>query len=84
VEAGPGIFLLRCLPMLKSAIKASAGVMILAPGDQGFTDRPVIRVANPRAAFAALLELFRAPETVARESSAKRLMFLPKPKLVRM
>ena len=44
---------------------SKAGVMVLAPEDPKL-DRPVIRVKDPRAAFAALLELFRAREDVER------------------
>ena len=39
--------------------------MILAPGDRSL-DRPVIRVENPKQAFAELLELFRPQEEVER------------------
>lgn len=40
--------------------------MVLSPEDPELDGRPVIRVANPRAAFAALLELFRPQEEVER------------------
>lgn len=80
VEAGPKDISFAVPPYVEVCHKSRAGVMILAPGDQGLTDRPVIRVANPRAAFAALLELFRAPETVARVISEKAFVS-PKAKI---
>ena len=40
--------------------------MVLSPADPELDGRPVIRVENPRAAFAALLELFRPQEEVER------------------
>ena len=43
--------------------------MVLSHEDPELDGRPVIRVENPRAAFAALLELFRAPEEVERTIS---------------
>ena len=48
---------------------SKAGVMVLSHEDPELDGRPVIRVENPRAAFAALLELFRAPEEVERTIS---------------
>jgi UDP-3-O-[3-hydroxymyristoyl] glucosamine N-acyltransferase len=80
VEAGPKDISFAVPPYVEVCHKSRAGVMILAPGDQGLTDRPVIRVANPRAAFAALLELFRAPETVERIISDKAFVS-PKAKI---
>ena len=71
VEAGPGDISFAVPPYVEVCHKSKAGVMILAPDDPGLKDRPVIRVASPRAAFAALLELFRAPEAVARGVSAQ-------------
>ena len=71
VEAGPGDISFAVPPYVEVCYKSKAGVMILAPDDPGLKDRPVIRVASPRAAFAALLELFRAPEAVARGVSAQ-------------
>ena len=53
-------------PYVEHCHLSKAGVMVLSPEDPPLDGRPVIRVARPRAAFAALLELFRAPEEVER------------------
>ena len=53
-------------PHVEHCHLSKAGVMVLSPADPPLDGRPVIRVASPRAAFAALLELFRAPEEVER------------------
>ena len=57
VEAGPQDISLLCRRMWNIVISVRAGVMVLAPEDPKL-DRPVIRVKDPRAAFAALLEPF--------------------------
>lgn len=66
VEAGPQDISFAVPPYVDQCHLSRAGVMVLSPGDRQLDGRPVIRVANPRAAFAALLELFRAPEEVER------------------
>ncbi|MDO4177672.1 MAG: UDP-3-O-(3-hydroxymyristoyl)glucosamine N-acyltransferase [Phascolarctobacterium sp.] len=66
VEAGPQDISFAVPPYVEHCHKSRAGVMVLSPNDAGLTDRPVIRVENPRAAFVALLELFRAQEEVER------------------
>lgn len=66
VEAGPGDISFAVPPHVEHCHLSRAGVMVLSPDDPELDGRPVIRVANPRAAFAALLELFRAPEEVER------------------
>ena len=52
-------------PHIESAALSRAGALVL-PLDVEFTSKPVIRVDNPRAAFAKLLALFRPPEEVTR------------------
>lgn len=67
-EAGPTEISFAVPPYVEICHKSRAGAMILAPGDRGL-DRPVIRVENPRQAFADLLELFRPGEEVERAIS---------------
>ena len=57
VEAGPQDISFAVPPHVEHCHLSKAGVMVLAPEDPKL-DRPVIRVKDPRAAFAALLELF--------------------------
>lgn len=66
VEAGPQDISFAVPPHVEHCHLSKAGVMVLSPADPELDGRPVIRVENPRAAFAALLELFRAPEEVER------------------
>ena len=66
VEAGPQDISFAVPPHVEHCHLSKAGVMVLSPADPKLDGRPVIRVENPRAAFAALLELFRAPEEVER------------------
>ena len=68
VEAGPTEISFAVPPYVEFCHKSRAGAMILAPEDRKL-DRPVIRVSNPKQAFAELLELFRPREEVAREIS---------------
>ncbi len=71
LEAGPGDISFAVPPYVERCHESRAGVMVLAEGDDAsLLKRPVIRVKNPRAAFAALLELFRAPEEVKRTISS--------------
>lgn len=65
--AGPHDITFAVPPYVDYCHLSKAGVLVLAPEDriQGEL-RPIIRVENPRAAFAELLELFRAPEEVER------------------
>lgn len=66
VEAGPQDISFAVPPHVEHCHLSKAGVMVLSNADPELDGRPVIRVENPRAAFAALLELFRAPEEVER------------------
>ena len=68
IEAGPQDIAFAVPPHVEHCHLSKAGVMVLAFEDPSI-DKPIIRVENPRAAFAALLELFRAREDVAREIS---------------
>lgn len=52
-------------PHIESAGLSKAGALVL-PKDAEFSGKPIIRVENPRAAFAKLLALFRPPEEVTR------------------
>lgn len=69
VEAGPSDISFAIPPYVEFCHKSRAGAIILAPGDRTL-DRPVIRVENPKQAFADLLELFRPQEDVTREISS--------------
>ena len=66
VEAGPNDISFAVPPQVEHCHLSKAGVMVLSPADPELDGRPVIRVENPRAAFAALLELFRPQEEVER------------------
>lgn len=66
VEAGPKDISFAVPPHVEHCHLSKAGVMVLSTEDPELDGRPVIRVANPRAAFAALLELFRPQEEVER------------------
>lgn len=66
VEAGPQDISFAVPPYVEHCHKSRAGVMVLSPNDPPLTDRPVIRVENPRGAFALLLELFRPQEEIER------------------
>lgn len=66
LEAGPQDISFAVPPHVEHCHLSKAGVMVLSHDDPKLDGRPVIRVENPRAAFAALLELFRAPEEVER------------------
>ena len=66
VEAGPTDISFAVPPHGEHCHLSKAGVMVLSPADPELDGRPVIRVENPRAAFAALLELFRPQEEVER------------------
>lgn len=66
VEAGPTEISFAVQPYVEVCGKSRAGAMILAYGEGELRDRPVLRVENPREAFAALLELFRPREEVER------------------
>lgn len=52
-------------PHVEAAAASCAGALVL-PLDTPFSGKPVIRVENPRLAFARLLDLFRCPEDVER------------------
>lgn len=66
VEAGPEDISFAVPPYVEHCHKSKAGVMVLSPNDPQLDGRPVIRVENPRGAFALLLELFRPQEEVER------------------
>ncbi len=66
LEAGPQDISFAVPPHVEHCHLSRAGVMVLSHDDPKLDGRPVIRVENPRAAFAALLELFRAPEEIER------------------
>ena len=66
VEAGPQDISFAVPPHVEHCHLSKAGVMVLSPADPELDGRPVIRVENPRFAFAALLELFRPKEEVER------------------
>lgn len=66
VEAGPQDISFAVPPYVEHCHKSRAGVMVLSPQDHPLDGRPVIRVENPRGAFALLLELFRPQEEVER------------------
>ncbi len=67
VEAGPQDISFAVPPHVEHCHLSKAGVMVLGFDDPKMPDnRPVIRVENPRAAFAALLELFRHRAEVER------------------
>lgn len=66
LEAGPQDISFAVPPHVEHCHLSKAGVMVLSHDDPKLDGRPVIRVENPRVAFAALLELFRAPEEIER------------------
>ena len=67
MEAGPQDISFAVPPHVEHCHLSKAGVMVLGFDDPKLPDnRPVIRVENPRAAFAALLELFRHRAEVER------------------
>lgn len=66
VEAGPEDISFAVPPYVEHCHKSRAGVMVLSPEDPPLDGRPVIRVENPRGAFALLLELFRPQEEIER------------------
>lgn len=72
VEAGANDISFAVPPHVEHCHLSKAGVMVLGFDDPVLPDnRPVIRVENPRAAFAALLELFRHRAEVERVISDK-------------
>ena len=72
VEAGANDISFAVPPHVEHCHLSKAGVMVLGFDEPALPDnRPVIRVENPRAAFAALLELFRHRAEVERVVSDK-------------
>lgn len=72
VEAGANDISFAVPPHVEHCHLSKAGVMVLGFDAPALPDnRPVIRVENPRAAFAALLELFRHRAEVERVVSDK-------------
>ena len=74
VEAGPTDISFAVPPHVEHCHLSKAGVMVLSPADPELDGRPVIRVENPRAVFAALLELFRAQGEAVRVISPYALV----------
>lgn len=70
VEAGPHDISFAVPPYVEHCHLSKAGVLVLSMTDPLPDARPVIRVENPRASFAELLELFRAPEEIPRVISS--------------
>ncbi len=66
VTAGPQDASFAVPPYVERCHESRAGVLIIGPKDTPATDRPLIRVDNPRAAFAALLALFHPPVEIER------------------
>lgn len=66
VEAGPEDISFAVPPYVEHCHKSKAGVMVLSHNDPPLDGRPVIRVDNPRGAFALLLELYRPQDEVDR------------------
>lgn len=69
IEAGAQDISFAVPPHVEHCHMSKAGVMVLTKEDGELDGRPVIHVENPRAAFAALLELFRPQEEVERTVS---------------
>ncbi|MBP1764353.1 MAG: UDP-3-O-(3-hydroxymyristoyl) glucosamine N-acyltransferase [Firmicutes bacterium] len=65
-EAGTGQITFAVAPHLAKAAESSAGAVIIPETETQFT-KPAIRVANPRIAFAHLLEIFAPRPAVKRE-----------------
>jgi len=80
VEAGPRDISFAVPPYVEHCHLSKAGVLVLSQSDPLPDGRPVIRVENPRASFAELLELFRAPEEIPRVIS-ERAFVSPKAKI---
>ncbi|MCX7780154.1 MAG: UDP-3-O-(3-hydroxymyristoyl)glucosamine N-acyltransferase [Negativicutes bacterium] len=64
-EAGPGDITFAVPPHLDKAARSRAGAVIIPDSLESFP-KPAIRVANPRLAFARLLELYTPPPQVER------------------
>lgn len=66
VEAGEQDISFAIPPYVSECHCSRAGAMILAFGERQLSDRPVIRVADPKVAFATLLEVFRPEQDIER------------------
>lgn len=66
VTAGPQDVSFAVPPYVERCHESKAGALVIGLEDRPKTRRPLIRVANPRAAFAALLGLFRPPLEIER------------------
>ena len=66
VEAGEQDISFAIPPYVSECHRSRAGAMILAFGERQLSDRPVIRVADPKVAFATLLEVFRPEQDIER------------------
>ncbi|MEG0797171.1 MAG: UDP-3-O-(3-hydroxymyristoyl)glucosamine N-acyltransferase [Acidaminococcaceae bacterium] len=60
-------------PYIEASQASRAGALVL-PVDAQYQGKAVIRVANPRAAFAQLLDIFRHPEEVERVISPQAVI----------
>lgn len=80
IEAGPQDVSFAVPPYVSECHRSRAGVMLLAYGERKLNDRPVIRVKDPKAAFAVLLEILRPQQNVERVVS-KYALVMPSAKL---
>ena len=68
-EARPGQISFAVPPYLEVAGQSKAGAILIPPDGELKGPQALIRVENPRAAFATLLTLFRPPEAIERKVS---------------
>lgn len=68
-EARPGEISFAVPPYLEVAGQSKAGAILIPEDGELKGPQALIRVANPRAAFADLLTLFRPPESIERKVS---------------
>lgn len=68
-EARPGQISFAVPPYLEVAGQSKAGAILIPPEGELKGPQALIRVENPRAAFATLLTLFRPPEAIERKVS---------------
>jgi UDP-3-O-[3-hydroxymyristoyl] glucosamine N-acyltransferase len=71
IEAVEGEITFAVPPHIEASVASRATAMILPMDVLDYTAKPVIKVKNPRAAFAQLLEVFRAPDEVERVISER-------------
>ena len=70
-EAEKGQISFAVPPYVEMAAASKASVLVLPQGESFSGSQAVIRVENPRIAFASLLGLFRPPEGVERVMSER-------------